>query len=54
MTVESRPDVLVARRPMPARAAHTLSPAAVAQQLYPDLKGTWTGPGQSVTLKHQF
>jgi hypothetical protein len=26
-----------------------LSPAAVAQQPYPDLKGTWTGPGQSVT-----
>jgi len=35
---------------MPARAAlYTLSPAAVAQQPYPDLKGTWTGPGQSVT-----
>ena len=34
---------------MPARAAlYTLSPAAVAQQPYPDLKGTWTGPGQSV------
>ena len=26
-----------------------LGPAAVAQQPYPDLKGTWTGPGQSVT-----
>ena len=26
-----------------------LSPAAIAQQSYPDLKGTWTGPGQSVT-----
>ena len=27
-----------------------LSPAAVAQeQPYPDLEGTWTGPGQSVT-----
>src|SRR3954466_6167776 len=26
-----------------------LSPAAIAQQAYPDLKGTWTGPGQSVT-----
>ena len=25
------------------------SPAAVAQQTYPDLKGTWIGPGQSVT-----
>ena len=35
---------------MPARAAlYTLSPAAIAQQPYPDLKGTWTGPGQSVT-----
>jgi hypothetical protein len=36
---------------MPALAAlYTLSPAAVAQQQpYPDLKGTWTGPGQSVT-----
>ncbi len=26
-----------------------LGPAAIAQQPYPDLKGTWTGPGQSVT-----
>ena len=26
-----------------------LSPAAIAQQAYPDFKGTWTGPGQSVT-----
>ncbi|WP_048708849.1 hypothetical protein [Microvirga massiliensis] len=25
------------------------SPTAVAQQPYPDLKGTWIGPGQSVT-----
>ena len=25
------------------------SPSAVAQQPYPDLKGTWIGPGQSVT-----
>jgi hypothetical protein len=27
-----------------------LSPAVIAQQTYPDLKGKWTGPGQSVTL----
>jgi hypothetical protein len=26
------------------------SPAAIAQQSYPDLKGKWVGPGQSVTL----
>jgi hypothetical protein len=26
-----------------------VSGAAVAQQPYPDLKGTWIGPGQSVT-----
>ncbi len=25
------------------------SPSAVAQQPYPDLKGSWIGPGQSVT-----
>ena len=27
----------------------TVSGLAVAQQLYPDLKGTWIGPGQSLT-----
>jgi hypothetical protein len=27
-----------------------LGPAAIAQQSYPDLKGKWIGPGQSVTL----
>ena len=26
-----------------------LSPSAIAQQSYPDLKGTWIGPGQSIT-----
>ena len=26
-----------------------LGPAAAAQQPYPDLEGTWQGPGQSVT-----
>ena len=26
-----------------------LAPAAIAQQSYPDLKGKWVGPGQSVT-----
>ena len=26
-----------------------LGPPAIAQQSYPNLKGTWTGPGQSVT-----
>jgi hypothetical protein len=26
-----------------------LNPAAIAQQSYPDLKGKWIGPGQSVT-----
>ena len=26
-----------------------ISPSAIAQQSYPDLKGTWIGPGQSVT-----
>lgn len=27
-----------------------LAPGAIAQQPYPDLKGKWIGPGQSVTL----
>ena len=26
-----------------------VAPAAIAQQSYPDLKGKWIGPGQSVT-----
>jgi hypothetical protein len=27
-----------------------MGPSAIAQQSYPDLKGKWIGPGQSVTL----
>jgi hypothetical protein len=33
-----------------AASSVALSPAVTAQQSYPDLKGTWIGPGQSITL----
>jgi hypothetical protein len=45
MTTRTRASSLVAAGFLAAS-----SPAAVAQQPYPDLEGTWTGPGQSVTL----
>src|SRR6478672_6473132 len=32
-----------------AASSAVLSPSAIAQQSYPDLKGTWIGPGQSIT-----
>ena len=45
MTTRTRASSLVAAGFLAAS-----SPAAVAQQQpYPDLEGTWTGPGQSVT-----
>jgi hypothetical protein len=33
-----------------ATLAAAAGPAAIAQQSYPDLKGKWIGPGQSVTV----
>ena len=33
-----------------AASSVVLTPAVIAQQSYPDLKGTWIGPGQSITV----